>query len=957
MTTLDFLQAYFENADTDNFAYLYTLPGKRTYTFPPDDLESMAAKAKELSDAKQNVYFGVGLRKTDTTGSERAKADDIAEVPGFWIDIDIKGPAHKSEKLPTDIVQALSVLPPELEPSMKVNSGHGIYAFWLLKESLDDTKQASDIVARIQAFARGSGFDIDATHDVSRVLRVPGTMNYKISGRPVPVELFEIDENKRYNPDDFDFLPPVSVVAREKSRGDKFRRLADDGPAQNIIDNCAFVRGFLDGALPQSEPLWMAVATNVMRAKDGEAVMVAAVKKWQGENVDEKKTNERLQHYLTGCGPQSCEYIRATHRYPGCEGCHRHDAVNPAWFALSKLGRAVSWARERRKITNADLEAPELKLLCDQGGAYKDEVWDKMDGVKRAFNQQQKEADIDERMNPTAIAGIDFICPGGYQFSMGAGISKVIQSTGNTKRLTSTPVIIGKHILNVDTNQKSVEVRFCTPGVKGWKSITMRAAAAFSGKSLMEAADSGLNISDSTAKDLAEFLRAFDGIPGNVAKMDYVESVSRLGWRGKSFVLPGDDKYEIDMTGDGGITDAMHASGTLDDWRRLAGLAKTDVARFIVDAAFAGPLLSLTGSRNQIFHIYGPSQGGKTALLTIAASAWGEPKKFMKSFNATKTAHERNAKVANDTLLVVNERETLQAKDADRFVDELIYMWEGGQTKGRGNPDGLRGMDSWRLTVLTSGERQLTRESSLMGTKTRVIEIKADPFIAEADCADVYDLSADNYGMAARMFIDRLKEVDRAEIKKLLRDTEKRYREEMPDKMMPHIKAVSVVAVAGMYMRQWIMGEKLEDVKESVLQSGIAVLTQQAGKNDAKDWQRAKDFVDGWIAGNVASFSFEGKDARSIKEIGAFLEGGIYVYPAALREALAGAGFVPNQIISQFADNGVIYVDTENGKRRSTVVKRHRGKAVRFIHIVGDLPKSGPILSPPDSWRNRCYHL
>lgn len=972
MTTLEFLETYFEYADTANFAYLYTLPGKRTYTFHPDNLQAMADKAVELSNARQNVYFGVGLRKTDTAGSERAKAEDIAEVPGFWIDIDIKGPAHKSEKLPADIMQALSVLPPSIEPTMKVNSGHGIYAYWLLKEPMDDTKQASDIVARIQAFARGAGWDIDATHDVSRVLRVPGTMNYKIPDYPVPVEFFEVDEGKRYNPEDFDFLPPVPVVVRDKSRGDKFKRLPDDGTAQDIIDNCAFVRDFLADKLPKSEPLWMAVATNVMRARDGETVMQKAVQKWQGENIDAKKTAERLQHYLNDCGPQSCAYIRATHSYAGCDGCPRHDAINPSWFALSKLGRAVAWVRRQKKITNAELEAPELKLLCEKGGAYKEEAWGKMKGVKQEFNRMQKQAEIDNHMNPTEftvqavdadahdedkpISEINFTCPGGYRFDDTYGVSKYIRSTDSWKRLSSTPVLIGKHIFNVDTNQKSVGVRFYVQKFGAWKEVVMRAADAFNGKSLMKIADAGLNISDTTAKDLAEFLRAFDGIPGNAAKMDAVKSVSRLGWRGKSFVLPGDDTYDIDMDDDGGITDSMHASGTLDDWCRLAKLAKTDIARFVVDAAFAGPLLYPTGSRNQIFHIHGPSQGGKTALLTIAASAWGEPQKFMKSFNATKTAHERNAKVANDTLLIVNERETLQAKDADRFVDELIYMWEGGQTKGRGNPDGLRGMDSWRLTVLTSGERQLTRESSLMGTKTRVIEIKADPFISEDDCADVYELAAENYGMAARLFIDRLKKIKRAEIKDLLRNTTKWYQDKMPEKMMPHIKAVAVVTVAGLYMRQWVMGEKLEDVRESVLKSGLAVLEQQAGKDDAKDWQRAKDFVDGWIAGNVSSFSIEGKEARSIKEVGAFLDGGIYIFPAALREALAGAGFVPNQIISQFADNGVIETVLEGGKRRSTVRKRHRGNIIRFIHVFGDIPDSESETFPnvPDSWKNRA---
>jgi len=110
--------------------------------------------------------------------------------------------------LPKTVEEALSVLPDFLAPSITVSSGHGLHMYWLLKEawvfdSQEENLRASNLMIRLQAYikslAQERGWKFDSTADLSRVLRVPGTLNHKL-GQKQPVFITNIDETIRYDP-------------------------------------------------------------------------------------------------------------------------------------------------------------------------------------------------------------------------------------------------------------------------------------------------------------------------------------------------------------------------------------------------------------------------------------------------------------------------------------------------------------------------------------------------------------------------------------------------------------------------------------------------------------------------------------------------------------------------------------------------------------------------------------
>jgi hypothetical protein len=161
----------------------------------------------------------VGARRAPPTDpTARGTADEIDGIPGFWCDIDVAGPAHKKKNLVPTIEAArefVRELFPTLKPSAVVMSGHGLQAYWSFPEFwiLDTPEErrkaaawSERFSATIKAFATVKGYTIDSVFDLSRVLRLAGTINHK--GEPVStrLELPRADGERinAYTLDDFD---------------------------------------------------------------------------------------------------------------------------------------------------------------------------------------------------------------------------------------------------------------------------------------------------------------------------------------------------------------------------------------------------------------------------------------------------------------------------------------------------------------------------------------------------------------------------------------------------------------------------------------------------------------------------------------------------------------------------------------------------------------------------------
>jgi hypothetical protein len=170
------------------YLLLWLRDSKRSLSFPAADLDDVAAAATKHS-VYTDVYLGCGLSPTDNGPDHRCKAAEVVAIPGLWADVDIAGPAHKGKGLPPDLDVAWSVINDmPLPPSLVVNSGHGLQPWWLLPapwvfagggERDDAASLVQEWQGRLHEIAARKKWTLDSTHDLARILRLPGTLNRK----------------------------------------------------------------------------------------------------------------------------------------------------------------------------------------------------------------------------------------------------------------------------------------------------------------------------------------------------------------------------------------------------------------------------------------------------------------------------------------------------------------------------------------------------------------------------------------------------------------------------------------------------------------------------------------------------------------------------------------------------------------------------------------------------------
>ena len=167
-SAIDFLSWTFQRCETGNVNFRFIKGEKISNEFIP--LASIYDDPRKVSSILEghkndNCFFGVALRE-GTNG----RKDGISEIPSLWIDLD-GSPVDQLTETP-------------LAPLALIETSPGKYhAYWKLREpaSRSDIPAIENILKRL---ASEFGGDRAAT-DASRILRVPDTLNFKLS-RPSP---------------------------------------------------------------------------------------------------------------------------------------------------------------------------------------------------------------------------------------------------------------------------------------------------------------------------------------------------------------------------------------------------------------------------------------------------------------------------------------------------------------------------------------------------------------------------------------------------------------------------------------------------------------------------------------------------------------------------------------------------------------------------------------------------
>ena len=195
---LRFLQQLFPT-DIDGYLVLWTSPpNAQSLFYRAANLEIAAQRAVDLS-VDSNVYFGVGTQKARLPSPRRGGNTSVGALPAVWLDIDTRVPGGRTN-LPSSQEEARDWLEQlDNPPSMVVDSGRGLHAYWILDTPLSPPGSIRWFQAGVLApLAARQGWSFDDTSDSARVLRLPGTLNHKTEP-PAPVELLYCIDDRRYS--------------------------------------------------------------------------------------------------------------------------------------------------------------------------------------------------------------------------------------------------------------------------------------------------------------------------------------------------------------------------------------------------------------------------------------------------------------------------------------------------------------------------------------------------------------------------------------------------------------------------------------------------------------------------------------------------------------------------------------------------------------------------------------
>lgn len=197
-TTVEFLESVFGSYYQDHFGFIEIRQINTGQAPKQGFYSSVVELVNDLGKFEGNIYFGVAPREV-----QKGDKSAVKYITCLWIDVDIGMEGHRKESRLTTVEEASeSIGKFEHVPSIIVFSGHGLQCYWLLREpeEVSDPKLVEGIMKGLILALGGD----PGTHDISRVMRLPNTLNVKVPEKPKEVDILKFEPELKYNLSDFD---------------------------------------------------------------------------------------------------------------------------------------------------------------------------------------------------------------------------------------------------------------------------------------------------------------------------------------------------------------------------------------------------------------------------------------------------------------------------------------------------------------------------------------------------------------------------------------------------------------------------------------------------------------------------------------------------------------------------------------------------------------------------------
>jgi hypothetical protein len=747
LDTVDFLRHVLPRTGPYCLAIQKTTTNK-VWHLSAETISDAAALAKEQDEREDcNVFFAVGTlikAKAWDDAQQRFKTsrtgDNIRGCQSYTMDIDAGlGRAYGSVELALAALISFTKQHHLPKPTV-VNSGGGLHVYWTLTEEVPQAEwEANGRVLSALAATSGLLHDSARSTDSSSVLRVVGCRNYKYDAKPIvsvlcvgahtPVLTFHrLIGVQGVAP----ALPPqTALVTLNSNLGDLYDR--DSLSAKKAFTRCR-VLGFIGNPENQKhgreripEPAWFAALSILTHCKNGRQAAHDISK--SDPRYTTLGTDERFDRFVSkGMGPASCASLQKSFKdvdvsWDGCSGCPYFDKItSPAVIAhrIEQLPDPVVFAVGSDGLTQ-EIVVPALPA---------------------DFMRTPKGIELRTVNLKTGVDDSIVVLP----YDMYPKMLTYDEHSG-----------LGHHITWM-VNYPQI----------GWQErdipITTKAQLA------VTLAKYGIHIDEPNTNLVGNFMTSY--VRRLQADARSAATFSKFGWHeGRGFVL-GERLIHPDGTVSPAAMsdelreaaqDGVHCKGSVITWtQELTPYARDGLEpyRMEIYVPFASILYPLTGEKAMTIGASGRGGVGKSTVMDVAASVWGEPDALVT--RGTKDGHTRAAAeiLANAMHHLPVFFDEITGRDAKELSD-FIFNYTGGKGKIRSKSGGGIRQDTatWSnicsMNMNSDVYAEMTasyRESDPHMMRFMQIEFPQTNIISKAEGDRIKAVIRENYGHAGFIF-------------------------------------------------------------------------------------------------------------------------------------------------------------------------------------------------------------
>ncbi len=674
---------------TGNYFYEWnTWPANNHISKPAPDLATLALMVRNKNHAGFDTWVAVG-----SFGPSR-QAKDCLEKKAFYIDLDV-GPKKPYPSL-SDAVAALgdactgSFIP---KPTFILQSGNGLHAYWVLKESIP-AQEWKPLAVRLKAACRRGHLHADdvVTADTARIMRPPETLNYKDRANPKQVGVGNNSwwKDRMYTKDTLSLMLPMSEEQDEE-----------------------------------------APVRETSNSRTG-AALAAAV------SIDDLKSGVDLGPFGAS---SEVEKIRLAQEMLSCiRGSDAYTYKN--WMTV---GAALYDA-----AASGDCDFPTWKDLWDSWSQKSDkydpvELAEKWDAEFPGFHSISVASLIFLAKGfgfcfPNAVRNIAY--PPGYI----ATDFGTIREPGADEE--NAAFVMSSHLSDVDVRVDLQRGHVYT--AKAYSPSSKRTLhldtcdVSFSSGSMKlgeEFGRAGIVIKGTKqALEVMNFMQSFmdqianaRGVSDVVSSFGWVERGGRIGFAAGKDIYWDDTTCSPSVSVHSETKDLYTPTGSLARWQKVVqSILDQDrqAINTIIASAFAAPLIPFTSVSGMVVSLISRDSGtGKSTALRAAQSVWGRPQGGINALDDTVNAVTKKLELLQNLPAYWDEvRMQHQTKE---FV-KLIFQLSQGKGKTRMNSAAqLQHTGTWSTLIAVAGNEPLSAHMENMVGNTNAGALRLLELFAE----------------------------------------------------------------------------------------------------------------------------------------------------------------------------------------------------------------------------------